>query len=43
VAATGAAAPADMGKVMGVLKGKLAGRADMGKVSALVKQKLSGG
>jgi len=31
-----------MGKVMGVLKGKLSGRADMGKVSALVKTKLSG-
>ena len=42
VAATGAAGPADMGKVMGVLKGKLAGRADMGRVSALVKQKLAG-
>ena len=41
VAATGAKAPSDMGKVMGVLKGKLAGRADMGKVSALVKGKLS--
>jgi uncharacterized protein YqeY len=31
-----------MGKVMGVLKAKLAGRADMGKVSALVKAKLAG-
>jgi uncharacterized protein YqeY len=30
-----------MGKVMGVLKPKLAGRADMGKVSGLVKAKLS--
>ena len=29
VAATGAAGPQDMGKVMGVLKPKLAGRADM--------------
>ena len=42
LAATGAKAPSDMGKVMGVLKGKLAGRADMTKVSVLVKSKLSG-
>jgi uncharacterized protein len=41
LAATGAKSPADMGKVMGVLKPKLAGRADMGKVSALVKAKLA--
>lgn len=41
MAETGARAPSDMGKVMGVLKGKLAGRADMSKVSALVKAKLS--
>jgi uncharacterized protein YqeY len=41
ISATGAKAPADMGKVMGVLKAKLAGRADMGKVSAMVKAKLS--
>jgi uncharacterized protein len=41
VAATGAAGPQDMGKVMGVLKPKLAGRADMTVVSALVKAALS--
>ena len=41
LAATGAKAASDMGKVMGVLKPKLAGRADMGKVSALVKAKLA--
>jgi uncharacterized protein len=42
IASTGAKGAADMGKVMGVVKPKLAGRADMGKVSALVKTKLSG-
>ncbi|KVD88716.1 glutamyl-tRNA amidotransferase [Burkholderia sp. ABCPW 14] len=41
VAQTGAAGPQDMGKVMGVLKGKLAGKADMTAVSALVKAALS--
>ena len=40
IAATGAKSAADMGKVMGVVKPKLAGRADMGKVSGLVKSKL---
>ena len=42
IAATGAKSPADMGKVMGVVKPKLAGHADMGKVSAVVKGKLAG-
>jgi hypothetical protein len=41
VAETGAAGPQDMGKVMAVLKGKLAGRADMTAVSALVKAALA--
>ncbi len=43
IAETGAAGMADMGKVMGVLKGRLAGRADMGKLSSQVKAKLAGG
>jgi uncharacterized protein len=42
IASTGAKGPQDMGKVMGVVKPKLAGRADMGKVSALVKARLAG-
>ncbi|MFZ3322117.1 MAG: GatB/YqeY domain-containing protein [Usitatibacter sp.] len=42
IASTGARSPADMGKVMGVVKPRLAGRADMGKVSGLVKGKLAG-
>ena len=43
IAETGASGPADMGKLMGVLKPKLAGQADMGQVSKLVKQRLAGG
>ena len=42
IASTGARSAADMGKVMAVIKPKLAGRADMGKVSGLVKGKLTG-
>jgi uncharacterized protein YqeY len=41
VAESGAAGPADMGKVMAILKPKLAGRADMTVVSGLVKKALS--
>ena len=41
VAVVGAAGPQDMGKVMGVLKPKLAGRADMTAVSAMVKAALT--
>jgi len=42
VAESGASGIKDMGKVMALLKPRLAGRADMGAVSALVKAKLSG-
>jgi len=42
ITSIGAKSPADMGKVMGIVKPKLAGRADMGKVSGLVKAKLAG-
>jgi uncharacterized protein YqeY len=42
VSETGASGIRDMGKVMALLKPRLAGRADMGAVSALVKSKLSG-
>ena len=38
----GAASAADMGKLMGALKPRLAGQADMGLVSMLVKRKLAG-
>ena len=42
IASTGAAGIAGMGKVMAVLKPKLAGRVDMADVSAKVKAKLAG-
>ncbi len=42
IASAGARSAQDMGKVMAVLKPRLAGRADMAKVSALVKAKLAG-
>ena len=40
IAETGATAIKDMGKVIGILRGKYAGQMDMGKASALVKAKL---
>lgn len=42
IAAVGAIGPADMGKVMGPLKAKLAGKTDMAAASALVKAALGG-
>jgi uncharacterized protein YqeY len=42
IAATGAKAMQDMGKVMAQVKPQVQGRADMGAVSALVKAKLAG-
>ena len=42
IAESGATGPQDMGKVMAVLKPKVAGRADMGALSGLVKKKLAG-
>lgn len=41
IAAVGAASPADMGKVMGALKPKIAGKADGATVSNLVKAALA--
>jgi uncharacterized protein YqeY len=42
IAESGATSARDMGKVMGLLKSRLAGRADMGQVSALIKTRLAG-
>jgi uncharacterized protein YqeY len=42
VAESGASGVKDMGKVMALLKPRLAGRADMGRVSGLLKAKLGG-
>ena len=42
IAEAGAAGAKDMGKVMGLLKSRLAGKTDMSKVSGLVKANLSG-
>ncbi|GJE30966.1 GatB/YqeY domain-containing protein [Methylobacterium oxalidis] len=41
IAETGAAGPKDMGKVIGALKGKYAGRMDFSKASGLVKDALN--
>ena len=41
IQATGAESIRDMGKVMGQIKAKAAGRADMGAVGAVVKERLS--
>jgi uncharacterized protein YqeY len=42
IAESGATSARDMGKVMGLLKPRLAGRADMGQVSTLIKARLAG-
>jgi uncharacterized protein YqeY len=42
IAESGATTGRDMGKVVGLLKPKVAGRADMGAVSARIKAKLGG-
>ena len=42
VSQSGAASIKDMGKVMGILKPKVAGKADMSAVSARIKTKLGG-
>jgi uncharacterized protein len=42
ITTTGAASIKDMGKVMGIIKGKAQGRADMAAVGAKIKARLSG-
>jgi len=42
IRATGAASIKDMGKVMGLIKGKAQGRVDLGQVGAKIKAKLGG-
>jgi uncharacterized protein YqeY len=41
IAATGAAGPKDMGKVMGWIKPRVQGRTDMGRLSGLIKSALT--
>ncbi len=41
ISTTGASSIKDMGKVMGLLRAKLAGRADMGRVGARIKSRLT--
>ncbi len=41
ISETGAVSAKDMGKVVGAVKAKVAGRADMGKVSGRIKEKLA--
>jgi uncharacterized protein len=41
IAESGAAGPQDMGKAMGIVMGKVAGRADGKRVSAMVKDRLA--
>jgi uncharacterized protein YqeY len=43
VAESGARSPAEMGKVVALVKPRVAGRADMGEVSKLIRARLSGG
>jgi hypothetical protein len=42
IGATGATSIKDMGKVMGIVKSRAAGKADMGAVGARIKAKLGG-
>jgi len=42
ISESGATSARDMGKVMGLIKPRLAGRADMGQVSVLIKTRLAG-
>ena len=41
IAEAGATGPKDMGKVMGLVRPKVAGKTDMGKLSEIIKGKLA--